>query len=270
MENKKVEVPVTVLCFAAFAFIALLAFASYLLGKSSTAGAKVAEAGRPVQKGAAVTARAVEKAEKTESREKESGVERANFLPSAFAAGSGSGKRARAGEASSSVPSSFTPVGAPAAEAEETPAVAQTSVRSRSSSSERGSGDRQDIKSFFEKTEGIMMKAKTWDDPNAAAEGMVRALMSGDSSDIDELIRSLNSVKTELEGISAPSECSEYKSALSSTLVDSVRIMEKVKKAVSTGDISELESLSQDAARLKSKTGEADRMMQEIKDKYGI
>lgn len=267
MENKKVEVPVTVLCFAAFAFIALLAFASYLLGKSSTAGAKVAEAGRPVQKGAAVTARAVEKAEKTESREKESGVERANFLPSAFAASSGSGKRARAGEASSSVPSSFTPVGTPA---EETPAVAQTSVRSRSSSYAHGSGDRQDIKSFFEKTEGIMMKAKTWDDPNAAAEGMVRALMSGDSSDIDELIRSLNSVKTELEGISAPSECSEYKSALSSTLVDSVRIMEKVKKAVSTGDMSELESLSQDAERLKSKTGEADRMMQEIKDKYGI
>ena len=46
--------------------------------------------------------------------------------------------------------------------------------------------------------------------------------------------------------------------------------MEKVKKAVSTGDISELESLSEDAARLKSKTGETDRMMREIKEKYGF
>lgn len=267
MENKKVEIPVSALCLAAFAFIALVAFAAYLLGKSSTAGAQAAGAGGPVQKGAAVAAQAVEKAEKTESREKGGGVERTRFLPSAFAADPGSGKRTRAGEASSSVSSSFTPVGSPAAEH---PAVAQTSVRSRSSSYAHGSGDRQEIKAFFEKTEGIVMKAKTWDDPNAAAEGMVRALMSGDSSDIDELIRNLNSVKTELDGISAPSECSEYKSALSSTLVDSVKIMEKVKKAVSTGDISELESLSEDAARLKSKTGETDRMMREIKEKYGI
>ena len=99
-------------------------------------------------------------------------------------------------------------------------------------------------------------------DPNTFAMDLIKAGMGGATSGFDRLISDIDRMTQELEQVTPPPSCVVYHQANLASLEESRAMLEGLKQAITTRDISALGMIAQQAANLQARA-EALKVLQE-------
>jgi hypothetical protein len=130
--------------------------------------------------------------------------------------------------------------------------------------------ERAVVQNYFTRSDEAATSAKYWDDPNAMAQECLKAAMNGDTSGIERLISAYRTVQQKTMALDAPGECAEHKKRSIEILGQSIKILESMKRGISSGDVSAMQSLAGEAGMIKAKADNLDSLTRRIKTKYGI
>ena len=141
------------------------------------------------------------------------------------------------------------------------------SSKNNNVSSESG---KEAVKKYFIDLESKLSGGKTWSDPNQFAEQLLRSAMSGDFSELNDLTGNMTKITNEIENMNVPIECVEHRNSVVESLRYSTNVLTKVKNGIDNGDVQMILSLTADAEKIKSTAEKSDRLMKELKSKYGF
>ena len=120
---------------------------------------------------------------------------------------------------------------------------------------------RNSVDEYFRQVDLIRSPAGAGD-PNTFAMDLIKAGMGGATSGFDRLISDIDRMTQELEQVTPPPSCVVYHQANLASLEESRAMLEGLKQAITTRDISALGMIAQQAANLQARA-EALKVLQE-------
>jgi hypothetical protein len=115
----------------------------------------------------------------------------------------------------------------------------------------RNTGDSGTMGEYFAKVDAI--HAIGSGDPNAFAQQILDGMQGGDMSGFDNLLNSAKLALAQTAALQPPAACATYHRQLVETLTESTEIMEKVRDATKSGDLSGIAELSVQIQTLQQK-----------------
>jgi hypothetical protein len=108
-----------------------------------------------------------------------------------------------------------------------------------------------EVARYFEEADAIEARAKFWSDPHALAKTILDQATSGDTGAFDDLIRAQTGARDELARMSVPTECGEHHRRTLAAMGEGIGLLERVRNAIASGDVSALEGLQEKAGALE-------------------
>jgi hypothetical protein len=103
------------------------------------------------------------------------------------------------------------------------------------------------------------------DDPNAFAMQLIKAGLGGASSGFDRLIDDTKRMETEMKSLTPPPSCQRYHEASLQGVVESRKMLEDLKAAITKRDIAQLTTIAREAGRLQEQADAIKAMEKEIR-----
>jgi len=154
-----------------------------------------------------------------------------------------------------------------------TPGAAAPSSGGNAAAVQQPSGnmaDREQVTQYFSSFDQIGATAKSFDDPNAYAQEMLKQVTSGDTSGIDKLIESYKDFHNQIGRLNAPATCKEHQRQTMAVVSRSIGNLNELKSAIGRGDINALTRITGDMKSVEEQSRQVDRLASQIKTQYGI
>ncbi|MGV8123173.1 MAG: hypothetical protein AB2L14_25705 [Candidatus Xenobiia bacterium LiM19] len=153
------------------------------------------------------------------------------------------------------------------------PAVAAHTPRGSAAAVQQSSGqlaDREQVTQYFSRFDQIGAMTKSFDDPNAYAQEMLKQVTSGDTSGIDKLIENYQSFHDQIGQLAPPATCKEHQRQTMAVVSRSISNLNDLKSAISRGDVSALTRITGDMKSVEEQSRKVDKLASQIKTQYGI
>jgi hypothetical protein len=146
---------------------------------------------------------------------------------------------------------------------------AQPSYDQRSSTPESDADDSGGaVNAYFRRVQ-LIHSAAGAGDPNSFAMGMIKAGLGGSTAGFDRLVADSERMELQLKSIAPPPECARFHQASLDSLVEGRALLERMKTAIVSRNITKLNEIAQDAAELQSKADELAEMEKQIRASVG-
>lgn len=123
----------------------------------------------------------------------------------------------------------------------------------------------EEVVRYFEEADAIQARAKYWSDPQALAKTILEQASSGNTGGFDELIRVQTLARGELERMSVPAECAEHHRRSLAVMAEGLALLERVRGALSSGDLGGLDGLQEKARALEREAKEIDELGRKLR-----
>ena len=117
-----------------------------------------------------------------------------------------------------------------------------------------------DVARYFEEADAIEARAKFWSDPQALAKTILDQATSGNTGAFDDLIRAQTGARDELARLSVPAACTEHHRRSVAAMGEGIGLLERVRNAIASGDVSALEGLQEKAGALEREAKAIDEL----------
>jgi hypothetical protein len=138
---------------------------------------------------------------------------------------------------------------------------------------QQGSGqmaDKEQVTQYFTRFDQIGAMSKSFDDPNAYAQEMLKQVTSGDTSGIDRLISNYQNFHDQIGQLSPPAVCKEHQRITMAVVQQSIGNLNDLKSAIARGDMGALTRITGDMKSVEEKSRQADKIAAQIKTQYGL
>jgi hypothetical protein len=151
------------------------------------------------------------------------------------------------------------------------PATPSAPVRLATLADPANAATRAEVASYFDEMDRIQAESKgAGGDPEAVAREMMRDLAQGNTAGLDGLIQSTRRLQDRFRVVVAPEACRDHLTQTIDVTNLSVRMLEEMRDAISSGNQSALLSLSSAGEEIKRKAEEVDALGMTIKKSYGL
>lgn|GEM_PF-1265240 len=153
------------------------------------------------------------------------------------------------------------------------PGVAAHAPRGSAAAVQQSSGqmaDREQVTQYFSRFDQIGAMTKSFDDPNAYAQEMLKQVTSGDTSGIDTLIENYQSFHDQIGQLAPPATCKEHQRQTMAVVSRSISNLNDLKSAIGRGDVSALTRITGDMKSVEEQSRRVDKLASQIKTQYGI
>lgn len=120
------------------------------------------------------------------------------------------------------------------------------------------------VRSYLQQM-SVIHSAEGAGDPNAFAMQLIKAGLGGASSGFDRLIDDTKRMEAEIRSLTPPPVCERYHEASLQGVVESRKMLEDLKTAITKRDIDRLVAIAREAGRLQEKADALKAMEQEIR-----
>jgi hypothetical protein len=125
------------------------------------------------------------------------------------------------------------------------------------------------IRDYFIRMQSIQAVGLTGDS-NDVADQLLAGAMKGDSSGLDQVVKSLSDGIDKTKAIQPPPECAAYHQSMIALLTDSIGLVRSLKGALQSGDPSSIASLAMTGNSLKSRTDALEADGKAIRARAGL
>lgn len=122
-----------------------------------------------------------------------------------------------------------------------------------------------EVRAYFAKIDQVMSETESMGDQNQFATQILQQGMNGDSAGFDDLISSTRKASAALSSIAAPPSCREHHHLLVGQLDQSLKLLTKVKSAISSMDTDALTSLASEGHQLQSQANRFKQLDQRLR-----
>jgi len=158
---------------------------------------------------------------------------------------------------------------APALPAATPPETTSAMIPPEASPSPINARESEEIARYFQESEAIQARAKYWSDPQALAKTILDQTAGGNPGGFDELIQAQTKARTEMERLDVPAACAEHHRRSLAVMGEGLALLERVKNAFSSGDMSGLDGLQGKARDLEREARAIDELGQQIRERNG-
>lgn len=130
-----------------------------------------------------------------------------------------------------------------------------------------GGRESEEIARYFQEADAIEARAKYWSDPQALATTILEQATKGDAGGFDDLIRAQAGARDEFARLSVPASCAEHHRRSVAVMGEGLALLERVKTALSSGDIAGLDGLQEKARDLEREAKEIDELGRKIRQR---
>ena len=123
----------------------------------------------------------------------------------------------------------------------------------------------QEIARYFADADAIQARAKYWSDPQTLAKTILEQAASGNAGGFDDLIRAQAKARDELARMPVPAECAEHHRRSLAVMGEGLDLLERVKGALSSGDLGGLDGLQEKARDLEREARAIDELARTIR-----
>lgn len=133
-----------------------------------------------------------------------------------------------------------------------------------------GVPEREEVTRYFQESESVQARAKYWSDPQALARTLLEQASSGNTSAFDDLVRSQQQARLEMERLTPPSACAEYHRRSLNVMAEGLTLLEQVQGAMSGGDPGGLQHLAEKGRELEQEARAIDELGKGIRLRFGL
>jgi hypothetical protein len=158
---------------------------------------------------------------------------------------------------------------APTAEAPPV-ALAFPTIASSPPTASADPSDRDAVARYFQDSESIQARAKYWTDPQALAKTLLEQASSGNSAGLDQLLRTQQQARAEMERLTPPTACAEYHRRSLDVMADGLALLEQVQGALAGGDPGGLMAMGERGRELEREARAIDELGRSLRQQYGL
>ena len=123
----------------------------------------------------------------------------------------------------------------------------------------------EEIARYFADADAIQARAKYWSDPQTLAKTILEQAASGNAGGFDDLIRAQAKARDEFARMPVPAECAEHHRRSLAAMGEGLDLLERVKGALSSGDLGGLDGLQEKARDLEREARAIDELGRTIR-----
>jgi hypothetical protein len=125
----------------------------------------------------------------------------------------------------------------------------------------------EEVLRYFEEAEAIQTRAKYWSDPQALAKSILDQTATGNPAEFEALIQAQVTARKDLEHLIVPTACAEHHQRSLAVMGEGVALLERVKNALTSGDLGGLDGLQQSARDLEREARAIDELGKQLRQR---